>query len=304
MLSLAVAVAVLVACRVWLCAGIILALVAALLPIAAFVAGACAPWPGLVRWFTLVYAIAAVFKALALSRSRAPRVGLARGILYLTLYPGLDPARAFARDPAADRPRGRLEVLAGLVEVAGSILVAELAERWGVLDAGRYPAAWAYAIQFTLFMDGSFRAVMGMFRAAGRYAEDVFRSPWLLEDLSDFWGRRWNRFVGRTLTLEVLAPLQPRVGRVVAVLATFLASGVMHEVLFVMPTGVALGQYVAFFLAQGVALIVLARLIPGRLRTPELRFARRLAAAAVLIATAPLFFGDAYRLLLPFESAF
>lgn len=48
---------------------------------------------------------------------------------------------------------------------------------------------------------------------------------------SDFWGRRWNTLVGTALKRAVFVPLRKHwgMGRAVSALATFAASGIMHE---------------------------------------------------------------------------
>ncbi len=262
-----------------------------------FAIGYLAPWPAFVRGTAIVAGIAALARALALSRLRRgdPAPPLSRGLLFLALYPGVDPARGFVRDPGADRAAGGRALLVGLLEVVAGLVLGVAAVRAGLPSHGPYPIAWARAATLVLFLDGTFRGAMGALRALGLRSEAVFRSPWLLSDLADFWGRRWNRIVGKTLAREVHDPLRPRVGRGVAVLATFLASGLLHEASIAAPASGPYGRYVAFFLAHGAAMLVLAR--AGRA-------ARRVAAWAVLLATAPLFFGDAYAVVLPLERVF
>jgi hypothetical protein len=303
LLALALAGSLAAAVRVVRREGIAVGVAAAAIPSGTFLFGALVDLPWFLKWFSLVCATAAVCKVLSLGRRKWGTMGIGRALLYLALYPGLDPDRSFRRDSAARRGAGAVQALFGLLECGACLALARLSADLGLLDAGTYPSAWARAAVFTLYMDGSFRAVMGVFRAAGAYGEDVFRDPWLLSDLADFWGRRWNRFVGRTLALEALRPLQPRIGRSLAVLATFLSSGVMHEVLFVVPTGAAAGDYVLFFLVQGAAMLLIAWALPGPGRSAAGRFARRAAAWATLLVTAPLFFGEPYRRALPFERA-
>ncbi len=152
---------------------------------------------------------------------------------------------------------------------------------WGAFDTVEPFPSWARAASFVPLMDGTFRAANGACRLLGLRSERVFDEPWLATDLADYWGRRWNRFVGRTLTLEVFAPVKRRWGRVAGVLAAFLASGVLHELLFRAPLGRAEdGRFVAFFLVQAVAILAFARIMPGAadprrpLRAPRRRVGR------------------------------
>ncbi|MBI3843415.1 MAG: hypothetical protein HY292_02130 [Planctomycetes bacterium] len=282
--------------------GIVLGAASALIPSVAFLAAALLPIGWFGRWFALIFAIAAVCKGFALARANALSIGTVRGLAYLALYPGLEPSLAFVRDPAARRGPALGQTLVGLLECVACLGLASWARRVGVLDAGTFPAAWARAATLTLYFDGAFRGAMGLVAAAGFATERVFRDPWLLSDLGDFWGRRWNRFIGRTLHVEVFTRLQPKFGRALAVMGAFVASGILHEVLFVLLSGTRPGEYLAFFGLQGVALLVGARLFPGRSRVPWVRVARRAYGWLVLLATAPLFFGTAYQAGLTFDS--
>jgi len=52
--------------------------------------------------------------------------------------------------------------------------------------------------------------------------------PWNAVGVRDFWGRRWNRVIGGSLTKLVFKPLVPVIGPSGATMATFFASGFYH----------------------------------------------------------------------------
>ncbi|KAK4781759.1 hypothetical protein SAY86_015861 [Trapa natans] len=98
-----------------------------------------------------------------------------------------------------------------------------------------------YSCMLYLFID----IVLGFFinavrLLAGVDLEPPSDEPYLSTSLQDFWGRRWNLVVTDTLRQSVYAPLrqsaEPFLGcrwaALSAVLATFLVSGLMHELLF------------------------------------------------------------------------
>mmetsp|Transcript_10710 Transcript_10710/g.23235 ORF Transcript_10710/g.23235 Transcript_10710/m.23235 type:complete len:755 (-) Transcript_10710:141-2405(-) len=59
---------------------------------------------------------------------------------------------------------------------------------------------------------------------------DVFDSPMFKStSVSDFWGRRWNRLVHGVLKRGVYKPVRKHSSRAFAALATFVASGLLHE---------------------------------------------------------------------------
>lgn len=80
---------------------------------------------------------------------------------------------------------------------------------------------------------------------------------------SDFWGNRWNRVVSSALKRGVFVPLRKqRFSRPVAAMATFIASGLLHEYILVVIThnneafddvNVA-GSQLAFFMWNGAVL--------------------------------------------------
>ncbi|RDY03399.1 putative long-chain-alcohol O-fatty-acyltransferase 1, partial [Mucuna pruriens] len=76
--------------------------------------------------------------------------------------------------------------------------------------------------------------------AFGFEIEPQFNEPYLCTSLQDFWGRRWNLMVTRILRPAVYHPVYRMSTRFVgptcaisgAVLATFLVSGLMHELIY------------------------------------------------------------------------
>ncbi|CAH8363461.1 unnamed protein product [Eruca vesicaria subsp. sativa] len=92
-----------------------------------------------------------------------------------------------------------------------------------------------------------------------------FNEPYLATSLQDFWGRRWNLMVTDILRSSVYNPVRQLCqhfvntewAMIMGVLATFIASGVVHEVLYVyltreMPTG----EVTWFFVLHGVCTVV------------------------------------------------
>jgi hypothetical protein len=102
----------------------------------------------------------------------------------------------------------------------------------------------------------------------------TFDRPWLSSSLSDFWGRRWNITTSHTLRVIVYDPIAEGVlikaegdkhektlkkedrtyGRLAGLLATFIASGIIHESIFVVlqSTGpLVCLKWLAFFSIQG-----------------------------------------------------
>lgn len=116
------------------------------------------------------------------------------------------------------------------------------------------------------------RAILGLELAR------QFNEPYLATSLQDFWGRRWNLIVSTILRQIVYDPVRsivsPKLGRnsslAVATLATFLVSGIMHEVLYLYlsresPTW----EVTLFFVVQGICVtleIYVKKAVAGRWR--------------------------------------
>ncbi|XP_048141265.1 acyl-CoA--sterol O-acyltransferase 1-like [Rhodamnia argentea] len=99
----------------------------------------------------------------------------------------------------------------------------------------------------------------------GMELEPQFHEPYLSSSLQDFWGKRWNLMVTNILRSTVYKPVHSAASAVVgpkwaalpAVMAAFLVSGLMHELIFfymgcVKPTW----EVTWFFVFHGACLVV------------------------------------------------
>lgn len=87
----------------------------------------------------------------------------------------------------------------------------------------------------------------------GLELEPQFNNPFGASSLQDFWGRRWNLMVSAILRPSVYDPVRARWGLDAGVLATFLVSGLMHELMFYYLTlALPTGEVAAFFVLQGL----------------------------------------------------
>lgn len=90
----------------------------------------------------------------------------------------------------------------------------------------------------------------------GAELEPQFDRPYLASSLRDFWGRRWNLMVPGVLRPCVYRPVRARFGAAAGVLAAFLVSGAMHEVMFYYITLEAgTGEVTAFFALHGACAV-------------------------------------------------
>ncbi|XP_055815150.1 acyl-CoA--sterol O-acyltransferase 1-like [Solanum dulcamara] len=138
-----------------------------------------------------------------------------------------------------------------------------------------------YCFHIYLSLDIILAIVSGLARGLlGLQLEPQFNEPYLSTSLQDFWGRRWNLIVTRILRPTVYKPvlslsaniLGRKWAAIPAVMATFIVSGLMHELIFyylgrAKPTW----EITWFFLLHGVCLnieIYAKKVINGRFKLP------------------------------------
>lgn len=98
---------------------------------------------------------------------------------------------------------------------------------------------------------GIFNVLAGLWRLAGVDARPLFRAPLAARSLGDFWSRRWNLAFSEMTALGIYRPLSGSLGRRTALVASFLASGLLHELAISVPVLAGFGLPLAYFLLHG-----------------------------------------------------
>ena len=176
----------------------------------------------------------------------------------------------------------------------------------------RFAYFGGYATFIYLFMAAVFDAaalVLGVTMPSVAM-EPPFSLPFLSTSVSNFWGRRWNLYIGGLLRALVYDPIvegtaikdsrapKPRpsdMRRAAAVFATYLASGALHEFLLGYMHVPAHGLHLLFFVAQAPVCLAEGRILRGPRRTwwrQSVPHAVKTAyTLTVLLGLSPLFFG-------------
>lgn len=114
--------------------------------------------------------------------------------------------------------------------------------------------------------------------AVGLELEPPSDKPYLATSLQDFWGRRWNLMVTNNLRHTVYIPVRSalegvlgsEISKLAAVMAAFIVSGLMHELLFYYVTRMdPTWEMTAFFVLHGACVVaenVVRRAFPNRRR--------------------------------------
>ncbi|XP_078447626.1 putative long-chain-alcohol O-fatty-acyltransferase 5 [Wolffia australiana] len=87
----------------------------------------------------------------------------------------------------------------------------------------------------------------------GTDLEPKFAAPHLSSYLQDFWGRWWNLVGSNIMRSDMYDPVQSLWGSTAAVMASFLVSGLMHDVIFFyMSLEPSTGEVGLFFVLHGI----------------------------------------------------
>lgn len=193
-------------------------------------------------------------KLLTWLRTPTPPAPAWRHVAYLFAWPGLD-ARAFLDPrplPNEQRPTPG-EWLFALTKLAFGVAL-----MWGVapLVEPELLRGWVgmAGLIFVLHF-GTFHLISCFWRAVGVDAKPLMVWPLLAANLSDFWGKRWNTAF-RDLTYRFLfRPLTPRVGAHWALVAVFVFSGVVHDLVISLPPRGGYGLPTLYFVIQCLGLL-------------------------------------------------
>lgn len=198
----------------------------------------------------LVALVFAAFKA-ATIRPLPP----ARLAGYLALWPGMDPA-PFA---TTRKSEGAGLLIEGTAKAAVGALLLALPTAPSWLDVPRKLLGVALLAHF-----GLCDVLAGAWRLRGVAVERLFDRPWASTSLSEFWGRRWNRAFSAVARERVFRPTARRWGRGAGLLASFLFSGLLHELLLSVPARGGWGLPTAYFLLHGLLAASERGRAPGR----------------------------------------
>jgi len=176
--------------------------------------------------------------------------------------------------------------------VAGLCLVSAVTVGAFRVDWAAYPFLVEHAVKSTCLAAlglWAFQANTALWRLAGAPAAYVAtRSVLAAHSPADFW-RRWNRPMYRWLLENVYKPLGGRRRPLLAALAAFAVSGLLHEFQFAVTFRRVTGYPTAFFLLQGLATVLTRRFKPtGWLVLPAALFTFAFNTASTVLLLIPV----------------
>lgn len=270
--------------------------------LALLIAAALALRPLVVPWLQMWILAAAVYagcKGLTLSRPtiRTPLPHPAQVLAYLLLWPGMNPERFFGTSREVSRPSARAWLAAWSKALFGAGLL------WGVARLPRTEilGGWIGMVgMICLLHFGIFQVAALAWQLRGVDAPPLMRKPCAAASLSEFWSSRWNTAFRDLAHRFVFVPVRGRYGVRGATLASFAASGLAHDLVISVPAGGGYGLPTAYFLLQGIGVLIERRFTPLRRG-----WGGRLFAFILLLAPLPLLFHRPFaeRVIVPFLHA-
>ena len=175
-------------------------------------------------------------------------------LVWFLLWPGLDGRALFTRQTSVPRP-ALTEWLAACLKLALGItciwVIAPCALPYNQIAAG-----WVAMIGIVLCLHfGIFHLLSLAWRAAGLNAQPIMNRPLVAISLAELWGKRWNTAFSIPAGRLLFNPLARRHGIVLANLAVFLTSGLLHELVISVPAGTGYGFPTAYFGLQGAGVL-------------------------------------------------
>lgn len=242
------------------------------------------PWA--VMW-ALAIAVYAGCKWLTWRRTAVDDVPTWKHAAYLFAWPGLD-AAGFLREAPTATPHPREWLTAVVTLVLGNSLLFGAARM--VTGPHPYLVGWIGMIGIVLSLHfGAFQWLSCFWRSVGVQARPLMNRPLASTSLGEFWGRRWNTAF-RDLTYRFLfRPCTSWLGPRWGVVAGFIFSGVVHDLVISVPARGGYGGPTIFFAVQGVAMLV-ERSARGRRLGLGRGLAGRLSTFLVLLVPVPLLF--------------
>jgi hypothetical protein len=246
-------------------------------------------WPRWAQMWTLALSIYAGCKWLTWQATAIPDVPAWKHYAYLFAWPGMD-AASFLEESGSHLSRCRdNEWIA-----AASRLMFGVALLFGVARVipqhDEYVVGWIGMIGIVLILHfGVFHLLSCSWRNKGVQARPLMNRPLRSTSLSEFWGRRWNTAF-RDLTYRFLfRPCASWFGPRAGILAGFVFSGAIHDLVISVPARGGYGGPTAFFAIQGAAMLI-ERSQFGRRLGLGAGWPGRFFAIGVLLAPAGLLF--------------
>jgi alginate O-acetyltransferase complex protein AlgI len=212
--------------------------------------------PAGARMVAIVVTLLLAMKAIVASHSAASLTF--RQWIAFTLWPGMRPSIFLTLGSPAREGARRLTRDGTLSVGAGAILLSIARVLAFALSpaAARICATPLLLVGLSLVLHfGVLNLLTAWWRTRGVAAERLFRDPLRAKSLAEFWSRRWNLGFTEMTAVAILRPIRILTGPRVAILASFIASGLLHEMAISVPARGGYGLPTLYFAIHGILVL-------------------------------------------------
>jgi alginate O-acetyltransferase complex protein AlgI len=175
-----------------------------------------------------------------------------------TLWPGMRPS-IFATLGSPAREGARKLARDGAISFGAGALLLLVARMLTIAlspAAARICATPLLLVGLSLMLHfGLLNLLAAWWRTRGVAAERLFRDPLHAKSLAEFWSRRWNLAFTEMTAVAIHRPIRILAGPRVAIFASFLASGLMHELAISVPARGGYGLPTLYFALHGILVL-------------------------------------------------
>jgi alginate O-acetyltransferase complex protein AlgI len=103
---------------------------------------------------------------------------------------------------------------------------------------------------------GILNLTTAFWRLFGVDARELFRAPYFSKSLQEFWGKRWNLAFSEMTALVAYRPLKNILESNLAMILSFLLSGILHEIAISGPVNAGFGLPIFYFALHATAMFL------------------------------------------------
>lgn len=237
----------------------------------------------------LLYAMKAVVSVEVQAHGARP-LSIGRWLGFAALWPGMRPG-PFARRAGTSLPGAWQLFVGGSARLVAGLALVAVARLFWVTTSSRFLATVPLMVGLSLIVHfGAFDILASAWRWRGVECQRLFRSPLRSTNLREFWGRRWNLAFSEMTAIAIYQPLVRVGGRRPALAASFLGSGLLHELAISVPVRAGYGLPMAYFILHGTLMMIEARLAKANRPIDRVPWVGRIWTLTWLLAPLPVLF--------------